>query len=405
MHPHRLPLPAFRLPALLLATLFALLTGAGAARADTVYLTDGSQIVGTIQKLANKKLRIQTEFTGELTVDAANVKGLTADRKLTVALDSGDRLVGTPTFDTEAGTQKVTGTSFGEVALEEAAIVGVWGPDEPAPTVQTKEEQLQQMAQEKEKAVSEAKKANDAELAELKKQHQKQIAELQKEMEPFGNPWSLRLEAGLRGRTGNQERISFDARAEARREVPDERLLIFSEGHYAEQSGTRSQNEIRGGGKLEVDISEKFFVFGKGELEFDEFENLDMRTTLSSGLGYFFWEKPDHEFKGRIGLGYQHESFMDGTTFDQGLLELGYNYRYDFNPWLRFTHDLTYYPTFDDPMSDYRIEAETAGEVPLSGDKAWKLRVGMRNEYDAQPQPGVERLDTLYFLNLVYDIK
>lgn len=405
MQPDRLRLPSFRLAVVLLAGLLALLTGAEAARADTVYLTDGSRIVGAIERLANKKLRIQTEFTGELTVDAANVKGLTADRKFTVALDSGDRLVGTPAFDPEAGTQKVTGTAFGEVAIEEAGIVGLWGPDEPAPTVQTKEEQLQQMEQEKQQAVEQADKKNEAELAELKNQHEKQIAEMQKEMEPFANPWSLRLEAGLRGRTGNQERISFDARAEARREVPDERLLLYSEGHYAEQSGTRSQNEIRGGGKLEVDISEKFFVFGKGELEFDEFENLDMRTTLSSGLGYFFWEKPDHEFKGRVGLGYQHESFMDGTTADQGLLELGYNYRYDFNPWLRFTHDLTYYPTFEDPVGDYRIEAETAGEVPLSENKAWKLRLGMRNAYDAQPQPGIDRLDTLYFLNLVYDIE
>ncbi len=36
-------------------------------------------------------------------------------------------------------------------------------------------------------------------------------------------------------------------------------------------------------------------------------------------------------------------------------------------------------------------------------DEAWKVRLSVRNQYDNVPRPGIEKLDTSYLLNLVYD--
>ena len=57
----------------------------------------------------------------------------------------------------------------------------------------------------------------------------------------------------------------------------------------------------------------------------------------------------------------------------------------------------------EDPAEDYRVVARTGAEVPIGNKEAWKLRMGVTNEYDNDPQPGVDHLDTKYTLNLVYD--
>ena len=95
---------------------------------------------------------------------------------------------------------------------------------------------------------------------------------------------------------------------------------------------------------------------------------------------------------------------MDGTTEDEGIVEAGVEYMKQIAPWLLFKHSTTYHPTLSDPASDYRIVAETSGTIPLEGDKGWKIKLGMRNEFDSLPRPDVERLDTFYTINLVYEL-
>jgi putative salt-induced outer membrane protein YdiY len=370
----------------------ALIAGPSPAQADTVYLADGSQINGTVKQMQGGQLTIETSFAGTLTVDAAKLQGLTAERELAVTLDSGDRIVGIPQYSPDTG-QRLTETAFGAVQLDDAELASVRPADAAAKGQATP------------KQVTKLKQKHKKQVKQIKEEHEKQVTALEEEQAKYDDPWSLRLQFGLSGATGNNERLNFDGRTEALRETPDERLSLFAAGQYAEEQGQRSENEIRGGAKLEVDVSSKTFVYGKTGLEFDEFEDLDLRTTLTAGLGYFFWEKEDHELKGRLGAGYQHESFMNGVSQDEGLLELGYDWRYDLNTKLRLTQNLTYYPTLGEPFADYRLDVETAGEVPLSEDQAWKLRLGVRNEYNAMPQPGVERLDTFYFLDFVYDVK
>lgn len=41
--------------------------------------------------------------------------------------------------------------------------------------------------------------------------------------------------------------------------------------------------------------------------------------------------------------------------------------------------------------------------MPIGNTESWKLRLNLRNQYDSQPRPGIEELDTVYSLNLVYD--
>lgn len=221
------------------------------------------------------------------------------------------------------------------------------------------------------------------------------------EEEPAAS-WTGRAELGLDGQTGNSERLSFKGLIRSKRKTEFTRLSLYLRGQFEETGGERSKNEIIGGTKYERDLNERTFAFLHLELESDEFEDLDLRTTFTAGLGYFVIRKETHELKVRGGPSYQHEELDDGSTTDNLLAELGYDYRLDINERVRLTSTLSYYFNATD-VDDWRLTAENAAEIPLSTDTAWKLRLGVRNEYDALPQPGIERLDTSYFTTLTYD--
>lgn len=342
--------------------LTATLALAASAQADAVLLVDGSRLIGQVQRLADGTLTVKTDFAGVLEIEAAKVKGVFTDRPLAVQLKTGDRAVGTMRFAAETGQtigvdgRPVTAPEFGE-------ITAIWPPDEDSPEVV-------------------ALKAVQAEKT---------------------GKWSLRVEAGLNGQTGNTERIGFNGRIDTRFKTDKERLNIYAQGRFGRENGVRTVNEILGGAKLEVDVSDRWFAYGQTELEFDEFENLDLRTTVTAGMGYFLIKEEDQDLKLRAGAGYMHESFDDGTMQDQGVLELGVEYRKQINDRLLFTHGTTYFPSLDS-LGDYRLRIENAIELALNKSKTAKLKAGVRNEYDARPQPGVDRLDTFYFMNLLAEI-
>jgi len=378
-----------------IAALALVAAACGMVHADEVLLKDGSRLMGDVTRVAAGKVMLTTDFAGDLPIDLAKVQGIRTDEKVMVGFESGERVAGRLTYTDEAG-QRLTDTTFGDTDFELSQVNMAWQPDAQPPDVAKVEQEYEQKLAETQ---AEAQK----QVAEAKQAAATQVEAAQTRAEQLEPVWTLSLFAGLNGQTGNSERFAFNGGVEALRETPGDRLDLWLQGRFAQDNGDRTQNEILGGAKLEVDVSEKWFVWGRGELEFDEFENLDLRSTVSAGVGYWFIEEDDHEFKGRAGLGYVHESFDNGVTEDRGVVELGIDYLIDINPLLQFTHSSTVYPALDE-LENTRYVAETAAEIPLTDEKNWKLRLGVRNDFDANPEPGVESLDTYFFANVVFDL-
>jgi len=51
------------------------------------------------------------------------------------------------------------------------------------------------------------------------------------------------------------------------------------------------------------------------------------------------------------------------------------------------------------------LTLDTALAVPLGNSDIWKLKLGVTNEYNSQPQPGLDRLDNTYYANIVLELK
>jgi len=354
---------------------------------DRVQLDDGSRLVGAIQRLGDGTLVIDTSFAPGLEIPAARIASIETSDPRAVVIESGDRLVGR--LAVVNGQQRVLGTSVGDADVAIQAIVGIRPPEDAAARPEA-------VRQEMEQKVDQLQEEHEAELAQAREEAAKPPT--------LRDLWSARIELGLNGQSGNSDRIAFRGRGELRRETDSERLLIFAEGNFASEDGDRTVNEIYGGVRGEVDVSDRTFVFGRARFEFDEFEDLDLRSTVTGGIGHFVVQREDLEFKVRGGGGFQHESFDTGVSETSGLLEAGYDFRADIiEDRARLTHSLTYLPNAGSPIDEYRLEIDSAVELPIGGgDTGWSLRGGVRNEFDNDPEPGVDKLDTSFFVNLVY---
>jgi putative salt-induced outer membrane protein YdiY len=334
-------------PALSVSFILAITT-----TADEVRLADGSIVIGRVTSVAGGNLKIATDFAGELTIPMDKVAAVVTDEPREVRVGA---------------THEVQGT------------LGVEGDS--------------QMLIE------------DGRSQPLSLEH---LTVLQDAGVPIIDPpdanWTGRAELGLNGKSGNTDRIDARALVTTTRTGPHGRLTLGLRGAYAEKDGDRSQSEAFATELYERDITDRLFGFEKLTLEHDEFENINLRATLTAGLGYFVLKSDRRELKVRGGLAYQREEFSSGppSSDDSFLVELGYNYRYDFRTWLRYSSGMSFFVEPSE-LEAWRLDAENAGEIPIGPDSHWKVRFGVRTEYDNAPQPGIEKRDMTYFLSLVYD--
>lgn len=321
--------------------------------ADELVLDDGSRLVGAVKAISAEIIELETDWAGTIQVRRERVVGLTTESDWRVVFESGERIIGSLAWSASDG-QRVVSERVGNVALDVGAVTALEDPS--APVVQTPEQRAAAV-------------------------------------------WSSEVSLAINGASGNTEEFSANPRFSALRETEFDRLRFGLQGRFASQDGEETENEVIGNVGLERDFTERWFALGNLRLERDELENLDLRANLDLGVGYFLIRQEKHEFKPRFGIGVQSESFEDGTTNEDLVGVAGWDYRIDLNSRWRFTHVLDYRPTFSDPTRAYRLDSEAA-LVTLLNDHRWGLSFRLRNEYNADPEPGIDELDTVYSVGI-----
>ena len=344
----------------------AMLLNLAPAMGDVVFTSDGSRIVGRIEQVADGRLIITTEIAGQLDIDTAKVTAIDVDRPVNVQFASGDRLVGT--IESQDGLPGgVMHTALGAITIDTGGITALWpeGAEDPA-------------------------------VVAMRRQGEE-------EKERLRPKWSVTLEAGGVMKEGNTDTLDARGRFDVKRRTSDELLEFFLAADYSEQKDQRTRNEYRGGIRYENSVTPRNYWYTRIQLEFDEFEDLDLRSTAAAGTGYYWLKQPEKELKTSLGIGYRHESFDSGTTTDAAVLDLGLNYDVDLASWAQFTHASIYSPDIEE-LGDYRLAFDTAIVFPLKHEE-WKLKVGMRNEYNSTPPRGIERLDNTWYANVVLTLR
>jgi putative salt-induced outer membrane protein len=131
------------------------------------------------------------------------------------------------------------------------------------------------------------------------------------------------LDTGLSVTRGNSATLSYNLSAKAVRATTRDKISAYATAVYASDDtsppGRTTAHAIRGGLRGDFNVSEKRFVFGFTDFEYDEFQDLYLRNVLGGGLGYHVIKTRNTDFDVLGGGDYEQEFFAADPAFPNGL--------------------------------------------------------------------------------------
>jgi hypothetical protein len=338
----------------LLCAIAGLVAAALPASADVVETVNGSTIRGKVIASDDGTIKVETDFAGVVSIKQDQVKSVSTDDPINVALKDGTTTKGA--LDTSGSTLRVN-TPTGVLSTQTAAVTAVWRDGDKSP----------------------ADKALDA----------------------LRRKWTYQVGFDLNGKKGNTDRMFLGTDFMAVLKSPADRLAFYGRYARGEEEDTVTQDEAKGGVDYTNYFSERVSWYVRTELGFDRTKDLDLRSQTAAGLGYSFFKRSNWTMEGRAGLNYRFESYAPPLEdFDSAGLDFGFINRYDFS-WGKMTNLVTLTPSFDD-FANYVLLHESAIEMPIGTAKFWKLRFGIRNDYTSEPpNPALKSHDWSYFTQLI----
>lgn len=185
-------------------------------------------------------------------------------------------------------------------------------------------------------------------------------------------------------------------------EGAQDKLIFALQAEKAEDNGIETANRQFASADYSSFFTPNNGWYVRTSLEQDSIKALDLRSQTSFGFGRKLIKKEQQDLELRMGFSYVYETYANGTKFDSPGLDLTLIHAYTLRTG-KLSNVLTYTPAFKD-FNNYRVHHETTFEMPITA-SMWKLRTGISNDYTSIPQPGVERLDTLYFTSLILNWK
>jgi len=334
-----------------LLTLSALLSISSLASADTVITNNGATLTGDITLIDKGVIHLKTDYAGELKIKQDEVLSFETDDPVFVRLESGTTMAGP--VSAEDGNLAIK-SSDGAVETKTSLISASWSLEE-----------------------------EDPELVRNRR------------------TWKYNASLDLSGKTGNTEKFSLGSTVEAMLSGPNDALSMFFEYEKAEEEGIETDDRTAGGASYESFFSAHWGWYVRTVLESDAIDEIDLRSTSAGGISYRIINKDYQTLVARTGLGYRYTSYDDNTPNEStATLDFGLAHTYRFDDRLFMRNNLTYGPSIDD-FGNYRVVHDTSLEIPVGSSENWKIRIGLRNEFDSQPAVE-EKLDTSYYTKMVY---
>ncbi|ACB74130.1 DUF481 domain-containing protein [Opitutus terrae] len=341
--------PSLRLRRILsVAAAFGLLPAV--LSADVVETKNGARIVGTVVKIDDGAVLVKTDYAGDLAIKQSEVTGITTDQPVSVRLASGTVLSGTVT--SEGSALRITGAD-GQLTTSVDKVAATWQAGD-----------------------------EDPQTAALRRH------------------WTYEAAVDITGKTGNKEQIGTAVSARAVLKTPQDTLQFYTAYDRQVADGQKAADQFKAGVDYQNNFAGRKSWYVRDEGGFDRVKDIDLYNIAAFGLGYDFIKEPKHTLTGRAGISYRYEGYGDPVAEDVSSagLDLGVNHEWEFTN-SKLVNRVAFVPTFED-FGNYRLTHESFYEIPLAAPE-WKLRIGVSNDYNSQPGPGVERLDTAYFTRLV----
>lgn len=308
--------------------------------ADQIQLQDGSILKGEISSLNDTVLELKTSFAGAIKIDRALVADFSTEEPVFVRLTDG--------------------TVASKTTAPVAEVKHAWIDPDDDPEV----------------------------LAQ----------------EALKRSWIYQAALNANGSSGNTEKSNVGVDISAIMSGPDDELRLYMLYSGGETEGVKTSDEIKGGVRYANYLNgSPWGLYVREELEKDEFENIKLRSVSAGGLSIRFANKDHFKLSGNAGISYRSERYEDGSPdLDEIGLDFGIQHFYLWANHLKMNNEISYVPSLAEP-ANYLISQNSSLDFPVPGSDLFKVRLGLRNDYNSQPAVGREKLDTTYYTSLVAD--
>ena len=223
---------------------------------DEVHLINGDRLSGTVVRMEDGVLTLQTDYGGELKIEWGKVQRLSSDGPLKILVPGEYR-------------DPVRSFFYGSDALQEVRELG---PDGPVPLTDIR-------------AIN---------------------------IEPIRLLGTLTM--GGNSTSGNSSAKAFNGAARFTLSAYRQRLLFEGKYNYGAAGDQVTARNSLASLKHNYFISKKVFIETFGMLEKDSLQNLQLRSTIGSGFGYQFIDTPRTMLSLSIGLAYVNEHFTNSPS-------------------------------------------------------------------------------------------
>jgi putative salt-induced outer membrane protein YdiY len=215
--------------------------------------------------------------------------------------------------------------------------------------------------------------------------------------------WTGFFDLGFASTAGNAETSTFTLGANASRTTPRDKMSVFFNSirangfDQANQRTIRTANATRGGLQYDLNVSRKLFGFGLTTVEYDRFQNLDLRFVGGGGLGYKAIRTDATTLSFNAGGSANREFFSTGLRRTSGELLLGNDFTHKFNDRLSMFEKLQFFPNLTE-TGQFRLNFDIGAAAKLAKWLSWQTQFG--NRYLSNPVPGRKTNDTLFTTGL-----
>jgi hypothetical protein len=123
--------------------------------------------------------------------------------------------------------------------------------------------------------------------------------------------WDFAAMFGATLRQGNTESVDYSAYLRLRREDAFNRARLQYDGAFGEVAGVVNTNKHRGQANWDLFVSPVFYLTPLiGDIQFDEFQNLDVRWTAGAGAGAHVYNKSGIKLDLELAGGYTQTNYI-----------------------------------------------------------------------------------------------
>lgn len=339
---------------------------AAGSLADQISLKNGDRLTGTIVKSDAKTILLKTDFAGDVTLQWDAVTAIVSSQTLHLALKDGQTIVGIVT--TNDDKFEVATKDTGPIVASKDVIVGVRNDAE--------------------------QKAYDDQIERLRHPH-------------LTDFWSGLLDTGLSLTRGNSESLTYNLAGKAARVTERDKISVYTTAIYTDSTvdhiNSTTAHAIRGGVRGDLNVSDRFFVFGFTDFEYDQFQDLDLRNVVGGGGGYHAIKTKNTTFDLFAGGDFDQDFFgaiaatattpaTPAVTRKNGEVDLGETFNTKVNNRTTITQQFSLYPNVSDTGS-YRFQFDMTAATKLKNWLSWQVTYSDR--FLSDPLPGFKKNDLL----------